>query len=256
MSQPQDPPQNPAPASEDDFSKFSVNWKKEIVFILRAIMEKNELLSAHFDHGRNFILTSILDVDADDEELILDVGSDDALNSRILGSDRIVFVTSHDKVKVQFSASRIEKTRFEGRDAFRVALPESLIKLQRREYFRVTTPIANPLKCIVPIDKERRVGMVVVDISIGGIGVVLPHTETAIEKGMTFQGCHLELPDIGNISATLIIRSVFETTLRNGQPSKRAGCEFVDLSANMQSMIQRYIIKIERERRAMQLDNQ
>ena len=219
-------------------------------------MEKGDLLTAHFDRGSNFILTSIIGLDADREEVILDFGANEALNVRILNSDRIIFVTTHDKVKVQFNADRIEKTQFEGRGAFRIELPESLIKLQRREYYRVTTPIANPLKCIVPIEKDRKIGMVVVDISIGGIGVVIPQTETALEKGMTFHGCHLALPDIGNIVATLTIRSVFETTLRNGQPSKRAGCEFVDLSANMQSMIQRYIIKVERERRAMQLDNQ
>jgi len=61
-------------------------------------------------------------------------------------------------------------------------------------------------------------------------------------------------PEIGNIVATMEIRNVFEVTLRNGLKSKRAGCQFINLSANMQSMIQRYIIKVERERRAMELD--
>lgn len=256
VSQPQDLPQSPSLPAEDDYSKFAVNWKKEIVFLLRAIMEKGGLLSAHFDHGKNFILTSILGVDADRDEVILDFGATEALNLRILESDRIIFVTSHDKVKVQFIADRIEKTRFEGRDAFRIKLPESLIKLQRREYFRVTTPIANPLKCIVPIENDRKVEMTIVDISIGGIGVVLPHGDMVFEKGMTFPGCQLALPGIGNIAAILEIRSVFDATLRNGQPSKRAGCQWVDLSASMQSMIQRYIIKVERERRAMELDRQ
>lgn len=252
----QDPPQTPSLSAEDDYSKYSINWKKEIVYLLRAIMEKGGLLSAHFDRGKNFILTSIIGIDADREEVFLDFGATEALNLKILESDRIIFVTTHDKVKVQFVADRIEKTRFEDRNAFRIKLPESLIKLQRREYFRVTTPIANPLKCIVPIENDRKIEMTIVDISIGGIGVTLPQCDIAFTRGMVFSGCHLALPGIGNIVGTLEIRSVFDVTLRNGQPSKRAGCMLVDLPASMQSMIQRYIIKVERERRSMELDRQ
>ncbi|MGE5027386.1 MAG: flagellar brake protein [Betaproteobacteria bacterium] len=256
MNERQDPRHSPSLSVEDDFDKYSITWKKEIVFLLRAIMEKGGLISAHFDHGKNFILTSIIDINADRDEVILDFGATEALNLRILGSDKIIFVTSHDKVKVQFVANRIEKIRFEGRDAFRIKLPESVIKLQRREFFRISTPITSPLKCIVPIEKDLKVEMTVVDISIGGIGVVLPQCDVAFTRGMVFHDCHLALPDIGNIVGTLEIRSVFDATMRNGQPSKRAGCMLVDLSASMQAMIQRYIIKIERERRAKDLDRQ
>ncbi|MDD5240671.1 MAG: flagellar brake protein [Sulfuricella sp.] len=256
MNPSQDTPQNPFSSAENDYSKYSINWKKEIVYLLRAIMEKGGLLSAHFDHGKNFILTSIVGINADREEVFLDFGATEALNLRILESDRIIFVTTHDKVRVQFVAERIEKIRFEGRDAFRIKLPESLVKLQRRGYFRVTTPIANPLKCTVSIENDRKIEMTIVDISIGGIGVALPQCDIAFTQGMVFPGCQLVLPGIGNIVGTLEIRSVFDVTLRSGQPSKRAGCQLVDLPANMQSMIQRYIIKVERERRSMELDRQ
>lgn len=249
------PSQTPPISSDDDYSKYSINWKKEVVFILRAIMEKGELLTAHFDHGKNFILTSIVDVDPEQEEVILDFGANAEMNQKILASDRILFVTIHDKVKVQFAADWIEKIGFEGRDSFRIELPESLVKLQRREYYRVSTPIAHPLKCIIPVDGQK-IGMSIVDISIGGIGVVLPPVESALEPGMKFPGCQLVLPDIGNIVATMEIRNIFDVTLRNGNKHKRAGCQFVDLPTGMQSMIQRYIIKVERERRAMQLDRQ
>jgi c-di-GMP-binding flagellar brake protein YcgR len=37
-------------------------------------------------------------------------------------------------------------------------------------------------------------------------------------------------------------------TLRNGNKSLRAGCQFIDMRPNIQSMIQRYIIKLERDR--------
>jgi c-di-GMP-binding flagellar brake protein YcgR len=256
VEQPSTPPHGLTDTSDDDASKFAVSWKKEIVFILRAVMEKGELVSAYFNRGESFLLTSIVGVDPDRGVMYLDFGANEAMNRKILDSDKIIFVTTHEKVKVQFTAAYIEKVLFEGRDSFKIALPDTLIKLQRREYFRVTTPIINPLKCIVPMPDNRKVEVAIVDISIGGIGIILPPADTLIEPGATFQGCHLILPDIGNIIATMEIRNVFEVTLRNGLKTKRAGCQFIDLSANMQSMIQRYIIKVERDRRAMQLDRE
>jgi c-di-GMP-binding flagellar brake protein YcgR len=43
---------------------------------------------------------------------------------------------------------------------------------------------------------------------------------------------------------------VFEITLRSGARIKRAGCEFVKLPGQMSTLVQRYIIKVERERKA------
>ena len=250
-------PQGLSVAEDDDgVSSFTVSWKKEIVYILRAVMEKTELVSAYFNRGESFILTSIIAIDPDEELVFLDLGANEVFNKKILDSERIVFVTAHDKVKVQFVGRWIEKAQFKGRDVFRIELPKSLIKLQRRDYYRVTTPIINPLKCIVLMDGQHKAEMVVADISIGGVGVVLPSADAAVEPGMIFNECSLVLPEIGNIVTTLEIRNVFEVTLRNGLKTKRAGCQFVNLSVNMQSMIQRYIIKVERERRAMDLDRE
>lgn len=250
-------PQGLSIAEDDDgVSSFTVNWKKEIVYILRAVMEKTELVSAYFNRGESFILTSIIAVDPDEELVFLDLGANEVFNKKILDSERIVFVTAHDKVKVQFVGHWIEKAQLEGRDVFRIELPKSLIKLQRREYYRVTTPIVRPLKCTILMEDKSKIEMAVVDISIGGVGVALPPEDVAVEPGTVFNGCSLVLPEIGNIVATMEIRNVFEVTSRTGAKTQRAGCQFVNLSANMQSMIQRYIIKVERERRAMDLDRQ
>lgn len=252
----QNSPQGLWVSDEDDASGFTVSWKKEIVYILRALMEKTALVSAYFNRGESFILTSIIDIDPDEELVFLDLGANEVANKKILDSEKIIFVTAHDKVKVQFVSKWIEKSRIEDRDVFRIELPKSLIKLQRRNYYRVTTPVSNSLKCIISMEGKRNIEMVVADISIGGVGMVLPPADVVLEAGMIFNGCTLILPEIGNIVATMEIRNVFELTLKNGLKTKRAGCQFINLSANMQSMIQRYIIKVERDRRALEFDQQ
>ena len=88
------------------------------------------------------------------------------------------------------------------------------------------------------------------DISGGGLAVLVPPTETAFEPDMEFADCRLMLPEIGPIATSLRVRNLFRITNRDGSVMLRAGCEFIDLPASMASTIQRYILKTERERNA------
>lgn len=239
----------------DDASKYLVESGKEVAYILRAIMQKGERITAHFNHGDDLILTTIIDVSLEADRVILDYGASEAHNRKLLEAHKIIFITSQDKVRVQFTSSHVEKVIYEGRPAFKISLPDSLIKLQRREYFRLTTPISKPLACTFPLEDGNNASLTIVDISIGGIGVVNPPKGFQFEIGKTYQGCFFVLPDIGTIVTTLQIRNAFEITMKNGTHAMRAGCMFVSLPGTMQSMIQRYIIKLERERRALQMDN-
>ncbi len=231
-----------------DYSKYLVNSKAEVVYVLRAVMQKTELVTAYFNHGREFVLTSVVEVS--DDHVILDYGANEALNRKLVEAGKVMFVTAQEKVRVQFSAPYVEKVSFEGQNAFRIPLPDSLLKLQRREYYRISTPISAPLKCEVPLPSGGKVDVTVVDISVGGVGIVGYPAGLDLEVGAVYPGCRIELPEVGTVLATLQIRSSFDVTLRSGAQTRRSGCQFLDLPSNMQVLLQRYIIKLERERRA------
>lgn len=243
------------PDSAEDESKYMIHSKMEIVHILRAIQQKNALVTAYFNHGEDFILTSVLQVDPEQSSLILDFGADEASNRRILESKKITLVTEQDRVKVQFTAEHLEKALFLKRDAFRTKLPSSLLKLQRRDFYRLATPITNPLKCEISKKGGGKAEVVVADISLGGIALSGFPPELGLETGDTYTGCRIALPDIGAITATILIRSIYEVTAKNGTKSNRAGCQFLDLPASAQATIQRYIIKLDRERRSRFADD-
>lgn len=232
-----------------DNSRFLVHNRQEILRILRGLTHRNEMVSAFFNGGKDLLLTSVIDVDASRDAVILDYGSHEVLNKRILASEKIIFVTSLDSVKVQFVAHHIDPTMFEGGSAFRIPLPEQVLQLQRREYYRLTTPIVNPLKCQVPLGDGHLVEVPLADIGAGGIGIIIGNPPgVALTAGEMFPGCRINLPGIGMLEATLRIQGTFEVTLKNGSKILRSGCQFVDLRPAMQSLIQRYIIKLERER--------
>ena len=241
----------PSLLEEDD--RYAVHSRIEILFILRAIMQKNTLVTLRFNQDSGLIRTSILGIDAERGRVMIDAGTDEQLNRQALMAEQLVFVTAQEQVNVQFVCHGIQETRFEGRSAFSISIPESLLRIQRRNYYRIATPAINPLQCIAPLAAGHPSGTAkatLLDISCGGMAVVDDHREIGFEPMTTYENCRIALPGIGNINVTIEVKSTFEVTLKNGLACRRAGCEFIAMPEKMLALTQRYIFKLEREKRA------
>ena len=228
---------------------FQVHSRREIFAILRSLAEKNQLVSMSINTGAEVAVTTILNVGND--SVIFDCASDAALNRRIIASDNTSFETSLDKISIVFSATAATPCEYEGRPALNIARPANLVRLQRREYYRINTPVSNPLRCTIPLPEELGGGaytMSLVDISCGGIAVM--DDKKVLDKtiGRNYQDCRIDILGIGTVVATLQIRNAQEMTLLNGKVNRRLGCQFVDLPNSMLTVVQRYIMKLERER--------
>ena len=237
--------------STDDFSQYMLNSKGEMFAVFRSMVEHVSQVTMFFNEGRDMVLTSLIAYK--DNGLYLDLGASSDMNRKALEAEKIFCVTQVDKVKIQFILRKLQRVDMSGGPAFLAALPDSVLRLQRREYYRLAAPVARPLKCVVPFptaDGQRRVVEVnIVDISGGGLGVVSIPLDIPVETGLELT-CKVELPEVGLVSGTIVVRSVSESVTRSGIKSKRAGCEFVKLPGPMLTLIQRYIIKVERERKA------
>ena len=240
---------------DNDYSKFLLHSKTEIISILRTLIQKGAMLTVHFDQGKSFLLTTLLALDPENKGVVIDRGSDTEMNRKALVAEKLIFTTQVDKVKIQFSLNSFLETRHNGQPAFYGALPETLLRLQRREYFRLSTPIACPIKCIIPMKRADDSAFIaeapLLDISGGGVGLMVSHDQSDLYKTeMLFSNCKIDLPDEGLLATTLRVRNAFDVTTKNGSHYIRAGCEFVDLQGARLSLIQRYITRIERERTA------
>lgn len=235
---------------QSEYAQYLLHSQQEIAQVLRGVMKSTELVTAYFDHGEHFFLTSIAAVRPADKALFIDFGVDATTNQRALQASRLVFVTNQDRVKVQFSTGPLRQVDLDGRPAFRAELPTSLLKLQRREYYRLATPMRAPLACVIPAG-EGRIEAQVTDISIGGVGLGGFPPEHMLEPGNQYAGCRIALPEEGTILTALEICAVQDLALRSGTVVKRAGCRFIGLPASQQAMVQRYITRIERERVAL-----
>jgi c-di-GMP-binding flagellar brake protein YcgR len=239
----------------DEYSQYLLHDKPAVLFNLRALMKQRVMLSAFIDAGADSFLTAILAVTADEGHLILDAASDEAVNRRVDGAAQLICVSQLDRIKIQFAVRDLRRHAFEGHEAFRVPLPDVLLRQQRREYYRLTAPTQHGLACLIPVAQgaEARVKSVeahVLDISGGGLAVLVPPSEMAFEADMEFPDCRLMLPETGPIATAIRVRNLFRITGRDGSVMLRAGCEFVGLPQSMAATIQRYILRAERERNA------
>ena len=244
-------PLRPDAASADQ-SKYLIHSRLEIAMILDALAKSHTMVTAYFADGNDFILTSVVAVDPEQDTVFIDRGADAAANQRALKGGKVTFVAAQARIKIQFAAESLRPARVDGRDVFAMALPATLLRLQRREYFRIATPLTRPLACIIGPQAglaRAPAEVTIVDISCGGIALIDSIDPAGLEAGARFHGCRIFLPELGEVTTGIAVRSTFEVTYRNGAKHKRAGCEFVDLRERDRALIQRYISRLERERK-------
>ena len=88
------------------------------------------------------------------------------------------------------------------------------------------------------------------DISVGGIGIVAAQALNfdQLEK---LESCWIDLRESGMLNVTLEVRYVSMSESRTGKPVWHMGCKFDKLSPANETLIQRFMARIEAERHAL-----
>jgi c-di-GMP-binding flagellar brake protein YcgR len=236
----------------DDYSQYLLRAPLEIRQILHSLIDRRAMITAYLDGSGHSFLTTLLGLLPGETEVVLDASNDEQMNLRAAAASQIICITQLDSVKIQFPVAGVDRCPFQGHLALRAPIPDILLRLQRREYYRLATPAAHALTCIIPVtDPQGGVTAYparVVDISGGGVAVMVPPKGVPFEPDMEFPDCRIVLPDTGPLLATLRVRNLFRLTNRQGITMLRAGCQFIDLPEAMNTLIHRYILKVERSR--------
>lgn len=240
------------PRSQD--VEFRIISKKEMMFILQDIAEKGTRVALYYDEAENFIMTSLYG--ANEDGLWLDVSPSHEENKRILLSHKITLVSLHQHVKVQFMSPKIVRSLLEGDETFYLDLPDYMLRIQRRDYFRLSIPASTPVKCVIPIkpynpDKPEEPEVIrsvpVLDISGGGVCLLCGEHETDLYTKAVFQDCQISLPDTGAIRVNIEIKNHVKFTPRDGLVHTRVGCQFIRMNNQTSSLLQSYITRLQSE---------
>ncbi len=242
------PPEDDSPANEP-YQHYS---RREILVILQDVIDHRALVTLYFNQGEEHVVTTLININPEFEELVFDSAVHDDMNQRIVQSRTITFVAFVDQIKVQFRTQAAELTTFEGRSALRIRLPESVLRLQRRECFRVNAPKAGPLHCEFDLPDRGKTRFVVNDLSVGGMGILAGPATFEFRSGAVFENCRIDLPGHGLLTTSIEIRhGTGFVKDAQGRPRYHYGCQFLNIAGPVVNLIQRYINQIERTRRAL-----
>lgn len=237
----------PAALPDEIGTRYHVTGQQPVVFLLSAMVRDGVGFSVHF--GDDMFLTTLLAVQPEHGRLIFDCSGSEASNKRLLRSERSVFVARPGGIQVQFPAGPVSELIYGGARAFSVALPRYVVRLQRRECFRIELSRLHPVELFARLPDQTLLRQPIHDLSVSGCGLELSEMPAALNLGVRLGNCHCTLPgDERDIFFAAIVRHVTELASRSGSRHWRVGLQFEGLPAANEMHIQRCIVRIERER--------
>lgn len=231
-----------------DSSPFELHNRKEIVFILDDLAKHHTAINLDTNEGVGLV-TSVLEVGADGNHIYLDISPDERINEKIKNSNQFAF-TTQTGIKVRWHATHLQLVSLSDGDAFSMAIPASIERIQRREYFRMNSQMGSrAMICKIPFGSGF-IDAVIADISVGGIGISIKGTPHEIfTEGEVLEGCSIDFPSIGSIPFRFKICGIWTSSqTKSGEQMHHIGFEFVDLSRGTETVVQRHMIQLERER--------
>lgn len=244
-----------AQLSEEEIEKrFHITGRMAVLFSLGEYVHHSEQFTVHFNGGRESFLTYLLSANPETDEIIVDVSGSPEINARFLQSERNVFVARPEGVSVQFAAGQPRRVDFDGDDAFALPLPKFIIRLQRRDYFRITTPRGKPIKLSLRLpDKGGTAAYPLHDLSVAGCGLNAGALPPGLEAGFRIADCRFVLPDSHEtlVSTPAVVRHATAVSSQPGPNRFRIGLQFGNLERTLEHRIQRYIVQVEHERREL-----
>ncbi|MFD0754359.1 flagellar brake protein [Massilia norwichensis] len=237
----------------ENWHDYEVESRREILALMRRISEQRQLVRMIVSGTSDSCITSLLAIDPDSNTMTFDRSVDAEQHHRILAAGGIDCETSLDKIRILFSVRNLRETAYENGTALQAPVPETLIRLQRREYYRIPTPLSNPVRVVLPVagnGETAPLTLPLADLSCGGIAILDNKRQLNNQIGLVLPDCRIELPEFGPVTTSLQIRNSVDMTLLHNKPNHRLGCQFVDISPANLAKVQRYITKLQREQNA------
>lgn len=237
---------------EEDLGEYQVTSRREIIALMRNLRASNQLVRMIYSGGAEAVVTSVLAVDEPGGCVVVDAAPGQMQNQRIVDSSNVSFETMLERIRILFYTPQVERCDYDGLPALRFAIPPSLVRLQRREFYRVPTT-----RCTMHMPFNRgdgtpveKVVVSVHNISAGGIGFIDEKMVLDNALGRMYPDCEIAIPGTSSVIVNVKIHNTTDVTLATGRAIRRIGGLFVDLPKPTLAAIQRYITKIERDQNA------
>lgn len=240
-------------AQHGGLDEFRITAPREILAMLKQFQDGNVLLNLNGSNGA-MLSTTLWSLDPTRGQLSFSADAHAPVTQQLVECDEAVAVGYLDSIKVQFDVQGLVLVRGVGGSAISARLPRELFRFQRRNSFRVrpllrSSPVARVRH---PAIAEMQLALRVIDVSIGGCALFLPDDVPAMQPGMVMNQVQIDLDADTRVMANLRLQHV--SVLNAEARGARLGCEFVQLGADGERTMQRFIDQTQKRRRLMSLD--
>lgn len=230
-------------------SAFLIRSPEQIISKLSVLRKKKCLLTARFGKNDDSFVTTILEVDKKNNLLIFYHSPKGDSIAQLLNSPKITFNTEYLGIKVAFDTMKLSKIQHQGMSLFAIPIPESVLWIEARDFYRVKSPVSKPSYCGVALGSQELTNLKLYDISLTGFSMLTD--SKAISDLMilysSFEECKLMLSDTSEGTISFEIRSKHIINLEGGRRIEKIGCKFTQITPAFENAIQGCILQIERE---------
>ncbi len=220
---------------------FVVDSRLGIEAVLLALVRARRPARIASRTTRERVTARLLEIDTRGARIVFVPLSAGPMQTWLKDAREIVFNTDHDGVPIEFTCQRPSPTPGDP-ETYSVGFPSHIIRLQRRNAYRLPAPA---ILCTLRDESSGGADVKprVLDVSAGGVDIVMPLTDPPLNRDVTY-ACTIVLPGHGTVWVPVRIVSAFKTA-----DARRYGCQFVDLPAASELLLQRYILEEQRARR-------
>lgn len=232
-------------------AQYRLRSAVEVQALLRQFVADEAPLTLSTSDGLHYT-TSLWAEDAERGVLVFSVDPADERVQRLLAVDEAVVVGYLDNVKVQFDVQGLMLVHGRDASALQAQFPQEIYRFQRRESFRVRPvgPGQPRVRLGAPRSEVPPLTLRVLDLSHGGVALLLQEPVPALQVGRLIEGAVLELDMATRLMVQLRVVHAVALTAQDGTPQGwRLGCDLRPTDGDGLRVLQRYLELAQKKRR-------
>jgi len=232
--------------------EYRITSAVEVDDLLQRLLNANALMTLSGPGGTSYT-TMLWSVDSTRGIVCFSAETGDPRLQALLDTEEVVAVGYLNSIKVQFDLEGLVQVHGGGTAALNAQSPRVVYRCQRRSSFRVkplvsSCPVARLHHPALP---DMQLDLRVMDLSLGGVALFLPHNVPMVAAGVKIGQCFLDLDSDTRLEMGLIIHHV--SVINPESQGARLGCELINVNGATERALQQYIDQTQKRRSALSL---
>jgi c-di-GMP-binding flagellar brake protein YcgR len=207
----------------------------EVEGVLNALLARREPLEVLSGADAAPSQWKLRHIDSARKYIILEPASGAGADAALLARERVTFLAAFGGMHIEFTAEGPQ--RESGSSALRFGFPAVTVSHQRRAHPRAPVPPDFPLNCAIPAGAGVALEGQIMDISEGGMGLLVRNSYLEPAPGTIIRGWRIERPGKGAVAVDLQVRHCRPLALADGATARRWGCQFLNPSDEVKELI-------------------